>query len=637
MSAHTPLSPISQITRLFGAAQSDRVVLQDFTPLADSLEWELGARYFARRGSLAFLAEHVPVPYVVNNNGELSRRAAQVFFAALASGEGVSSDVVVLELGIGLGLFARYFLDAFRDLCAERGADYYDRMTYVAADYSERMLLDAVRRGTFQNHPGRYALRVIDALNPRPAIRRDRLLRAAGDRPLCAVFLNYVLDCLPATVLRADPEPTGGKPVPAAPDGPALRRLCVRTCLARGVNLREYTEHTPADLAKLVTSTDPAHREQLLDLFGLFTSEYDYRPVGADELPHPALVRDTVRGKTGPVLFNHGAIASLEQLLGLLRPRGLVLVNDYGGADGADTGDHFEHQRYGSGSFVGLNFDLLKRYSTSRPHPPDGADHAPVTWAQPEKDSPRIFSRLLGNDLHPDAVAAFRRLFDGTAATEHERPAQAAPALAGQGRYEAAATAYRVALERTPWDWLVILEAANFLTFGLKDARAGADLARAGLELNPCCSPELWNAYGDALYSQGRIDRARAAYERALLVSADDVQSRYNLAWVFLHKKEHAEALRVIAEALARDWRGVWRDRLLQKQAEVLADLVRRAQQEMQTLMNRVSLYPRSPDDIAAGPKPPPNLPDKGGPVKQPAPAGPPQGPYPPSEPKGSP
>jgi tetratricopeptide (TPR) repeat protein len=67
-------------------------------------------------------------------------------------------------------------------------------------------------------------------------------------------------------------------------------------------------------------------------------------------------------------------------------------------------------------------------------------------------------------------------------------------------------------------------------SFGFKDARAG-------LELNPCCSPELWNAYGDALYSQGQIDRARSAYARALLVSPYDVQGRYNLAGVSLHKK----------------------------------------------------------------------------------------------------
>ncbi len=611
------LALVSHVAKLLSAVQSDRIVLQDLTPLSESLEWELSARYFSRRGSLAFLTSHLPVPYAVNNHGTPSQRAAKVLFTALASSEIVSSgEIVVLELGIGLGLFARYFLDAFRDLCAESGADFYDRLTYVAADYSERMLLDAVRRGTFQNHPGRYALRVIDALNPQTAIRSDPLLRALGDQPFSAVFLNYLLDCLPATVLRADLERTGGRPTGGTPDSTHLRRLCVRTCLARGVNLSEHTEHTPADLVKLVMSTNPAHREELVGLFGVFTSEYDYRPVNPEEIPYPALARELVRGKSGPVVHSHGAIASLEQLLGLLRPRGVILINDYGSVETTETGDHFEHQRYGGSSFVGVNFDLLKRYFTTQPQPSDGAPALPITWAEPDKDSPRIYSRLLGHDLHPDVVATFRRCFDGTAAAELERPAQAAGALAGQGRYEAAATAYRVALERAPWDWLVVLEAANFLTFGLKDARAGAELARAGLDLNPCCSPELWNAYGDALYSLGQVERARTAYERALAVNADDVQARYNLAWVFLHHKQHGEALRAIAEGLARDWRGAYRDRLLQKQAEVLADLARRAQQEMQTLMNRVSLHPRSPDDRDADPKARFGGLDKGGPVK---------------------
>jgi hypothetical protein len=53
--------PVSLIAKQFGMAQSARIVLQDSTPLANSLEWELGTRYFACRGSFAFCAEHVPV------------------------------------------------------------------------------------------------------------------------------------------------------------------------------------------------------------------------------------------------------------------------------------------------------------------------------------------------------------------------------------------------------------------------------------------------------------------------------------------------------------------------------------------------------------------------------------------------
>ena len=47
-------------------------------------------------------------------------------------------DIFVLELGIGVGLFARFFLDAFRERCQKEGRDYYERLTYIAADRSER-------------------------------------------------------------------------------------------------------------------------------------------------------------------------------------------------------------------------------------------------------------------------------------------------------------------------------------------------------------------------------------------------------------------------------------------------------------------------------------------------------------------
>jgi tetratricopeptide (TPR) repeat protein len=172
---------------------------------------------------------------------------------------------------------------------------------------------------------------------------------------------------------------------------------------------------------------------------------------------------------------------------------------------------------------------------------------------------------------------------------------QKAKEHASQGRLEAAASAYHKALERQPDNWLLLCEVANFLNFGLRDPQAGLEMARAGLALNPSCSADLWNAYGDCLFSLGRIGESRHAFEQALQINPEDVAARYNLAWVFLHRKEHAKALEVIAEALAKDWRGEYRDRLLQKQTEVLVDLARRRRQEFQAVLDRVSHHPTPP------------------------------------------
>ena len=271
-------------------AQGGRFVIQDFCPLAESLEWQLGQEYLRERGNKAFISDAAPVPFVINNDGTLSRSAAEVFFASLqaAAQEGpIDGDILVLELGIGVGLFARYFLDAFRDLCWQRGVDYYDRLCYIAADRSRQMLRDVCRHGVLAGHPGRYRLRLVDAMEPGASLPNDVMFRgqdAAGGvsedpaiasgkngKPFRAVFLNYLLDCLPAAVLEID--------------GDKASELCVRTCLARNVKLEDYSDLSGAALAERARSADAAAKQELLEVYGLFASEYDYRLVDVKKIP----------------------------------------------------------------------------------------------------------------------------------------------------------------------------------------------------------------------------------------------------------------------------------------------------------------------------------------------------------------
>ena len=48
-----------------------RPVIQDYCPLAESLEWELGQQYFRERGNKAFIGDTIPVPFLINNDGTL--------------------------------------------------------------------------------------------------------------------------------------------------------------------------------------------------------------------------------------------------------------------------------------------------------------------------------------------------------------------------------------------------------------------------------------------------------------------------------------------------------------------------------------------------------------------------------------
>ncbi len=126
------------------------------------------------------------------------------------------------------------------------------------------MLLDACRRGIFADHAGRYALRVVDALDPERSLGRDPLFGGLADRPFRAVFLNYLLDCLPATVLQVE----GG-----------LRQLCIRTCLSRGVDLKDYTSASIEELVHLAASPHPEDERPLIEVFGMLALVYAYLPV----------------------------------------------------------------------------------------------------------------------------------------------------------------------------------------------------------------------------------------------------------------------------------------------------------------------------------------------------------------------
>ena len=201
----TASSPAEQV---LAHAQAGREVVQDFVALAASLEWDLGKRYLRERGNKAFLSDSSPVPYVVNNDGSLSRNAAEVFFTSLAAAEKdgkLEGDIFVLELGIGVGLFARYLLDNLRELCWRNKKDHYERLCYILADNSPRMLQDVLRHGVLAEHPGRYRVRRVDAMHPEATLPHEPGL-LGKPRPFRAVFLNYLLDCLPAAVLQWEGE-----------------------------------------------------------------------------------------------------------------------------------------------------------------------------------------------------------------------------------------------------------------------------------------------------------------------------------------------------------------------------------------------------------------------------------------------
>jgi tetratricopeptide (TPR) repeat protein len=268
----------------------------------------------------------------------------------------------------------------------------------------------------------------------------------------------------------------------------------------------------------------------------------------------------------------------------LLHESGFILVNDYGPVRLEDVASHMGVQRFGGSVALGLSFPLLEQTLIARA----------LTVMSPEGDEKRrIHTRLIAREVGEQAQEAFRSRFRLETDTYLDAPIEEARRHVAAGRTNEALAAYRVVVERSPRDWQLLGEAAEYAGLQLRDYTAGLELARAALERNPWCSAWLWNVLGDCLFCKEKCEEAHVAYEQAQRIDPDDPRTNLNLAYTFAARSAMNEALAAIARGLAQDGRGrgAYRARLLEKQGQILAILSERASAEQERLVKRAERF----------------------------------------------
>ena len=533
--------------------------LEDFRPLSQCLEWRLADAYWDQKGVLPFVRNDVP--YLVNNTGRLSENAAALVFAALDEARAsLPRRLTILELGAGTGLHARFFLDAFQALCQQTGTDFYDRLTYVVTDRFDAAVAGWQRDGVFAEHAEHLAPRRCDA-NAAAAL-------TLPEAPV-AIFCNYLLDVLPSRIARRDAA-TG-----------SLEELCVRTHLAGGAAALRGTGFASLPAARAaVASGQFADLLRLLPLLPQLELETAYRPWTPAAGPETELAADVPDGQRA--IINSGALACLDQLLALLHPAGLILINDYGPVRAEDVATHLGVQRFGGSVALGLSFPLLERALAAR-----GMDVA----APDEDEQRRVHTRLCARPIGSKTRETLRARF-GLPADQHlDAPLEEARAHVAAGRHQQALEAYRQLIARNPRDWQMLGEAAEYVGLQLRDYAAGLQLVRAALERNPWYSSWLWNVLGDCLFYRERLDDAHAAFLQAARIDPDDPRTNLNVAYTLSARGDQPAALAAIARGLAHDGRGVYRPRLLEKQAQVLTLVSERAAAEQNRLVRRAERF----------------------------------------------
>lgn len=524
------------------ADPSERLMVEDFRPLAESLEWELAETYWEERGLRPFVED--VVPHLVNNSGWAAVDAAHVLFETCRALPVGHSPILVQELGAGLGLFARLLLDSFRRLCAEQDARYYDRLQLYVTDRSARTVARWAEQGLFDDHPGRVVLATCDALDPgwtTAARGRDRELPR-----MHSVYANYVLDSLPVAVVRRA--------------GDRVEQLCVRTWLGRRheQELRALTGLTCDDVVRLSGSRH--ERGSMLPAVGFLEFEATFREIGMSDVPH----LESTLGEASDarrVLLGYGAIQCIERCLDRLEPGGFLWVNDVGVTDrqSMDAGTHV--LRYEAAVAVNVNFPLLARRAQALGY----------QVVEPTGDESRmIHSRLFARELAPDVARVFRARLDGGSDHDLERLATTAVEHIVAGRYTEALECYRKGLERCPDDWHLLGQAAQFLTQQMLRHEEAYELARRAVARNPWFSSFLWNTLGNCEFCLGHVEDSHRSYLRAREIDPHDPQAHLNLAYTFAQLGDYGAALESAARGLVHDVEGRFEAALLDKQQDVL-------------------------------------------------------------------
>jgi 5,10-methylenetetrahydrofolate reductase len=185
---------------------SGGILLEPFRAGGQSLCWQFNIEFWKR---LREFEQAAGVDYDASIGGSTdhnltyARSSARALYDRVREHGLGGEPLFVLEVGVASTHRARSFLKEFRRVCEIAGADYYQRTTYVLADYSP-IILEKSTEELRLEHPSVEAVR-LDAGNPTAALApyRGRVIHAH----LCNVFDNLPADqaqCLDGRWYRVD-------------------------------------------------------------------------------------------------------------------------------------------------------------------------------------------------------------------------------------------------------------------------------------------------------------------------------------------------------------------------------------------------------------------------------------------------
>lgn len=184
----------------------DRIKLEDFTPYQNSLKWKINQEYYKKRGSLAWLSGEIP--YVITSNYQFAHQKAKVIIESLKSYESeIDTQIKILEIGSGGGLFAFNFIKAFKDICIKENKEhFYEKLHYMFTDYSQKNLEDASENPFLirLKKEGKLDFYLLNALATKKIKNIDGKSFLLSKDSIDAAICSYVYCTLPTAIIKKE-------------------------------------------------------------------------------------------------------------------------------------------------------------------------------------------------------------------------------------------------------------------------------------------------------------------------------------------------------------------------------------------------------------------------------------------------
>ena len=333
-----------------------RIQLHDYLPYDRSLLWRISDAYFAKRGGEAW-GDNGDIPWHSTSNYGIARQHAGFLVAhveRLKAAGLLREDerVDVLDVGAGGGQFCVSMMRALSHGCGDAGRELLARLRYVLSDYAPAIveaasqlkdLAPAVRDGTV-------VPALLDLRNPDDITTvNGKMLRV---KPL-AIYANYVCCVSPTKPLRRV--------------GQQWYEL--QASVATSVDEDEW-EAIPGPDDVIADLLERADEDGLLKSLQI---RYEWQATTLDELfgvkghtahgkQHHAVATAILEGlEQGTVWYPSGFIELLDYMRGIMHPRGMVVVNDYGSIAGEELEGRQdkEPQLYGNTINHDVNFQVF--------------------------------------------------------------------------------------------------------------------------------------------------------------------------------------------------------------------------------------------------------------------------------------